>query len=131
MSGRGQNLERAQDALPVAHVEARGGLGIARRKLGVKLGRGPPFGFAPHGGAHRFRRRRYVRQAIGQGAEIKPGAAGENDRILTNLAENLACGPRPSSGREIDRAVDCAEQAMGASRSSSRVGRAVRILRSL
>ncbi len=53
-SGRSDDFERAQDALPVAGVEARGGLGIARLKLVVKLGCGATFGLGSDLGAHGF-----------------------------------------------------------------------------
>src|SRR6185437_4689424 len=98
--GRGPNLERAQDSLSVAHVEAGRRLGIARLKLGVELRRGAVLRLAPNLSAHRFRHRGQVRQALGQRAKIKARAADENDRTFAGLGQNLARRPRPSSGRE-------------------------------
>jgi len=109
-SRRVHDFERAQDPLPVAHVEARGGLRVARPKLVVKLGCGAPLRPASDGGAHCFGHGRDVRQAFGERAKIEPCAASENDWPLADLGENLSRRARPSAGRKIDRAVDCAEQ---------------------
>ena len=109
---RSEHLERAQDALPVAGIEARGGLGIARHELVVKLGRGAALRLASNLSPHGFGHGRDVRQALGQRAEIKPGAADENNRPFADVRQNLARGKRPPAGGKIDRAVDRAEQAM-------------------
>ena len=56
--GGGQNLERAHNPLPVAGVEARSGLGIARLKLGMEFGARAPLGLGPRSWPARLRARR-------------------------------------------------------------------------
>ena len=111
-SGRGHDLERAQDSLPVARIEARGGLGIAGAKLSVQVGGRASLRLSPDLCPHGFRHRRDVREALDQRAKIKPGAAHENDRPCAALRQNLGCGERPFAGRKIHRAVDRAEKAV-------------------
>jgi phosphoserine phosphatase len=62
----------------------------------------------PHGFGHR----RNVRQALGQGPEIKPRPADENNRLFADVRQSLARGKHPAAGRKIDGSVDRAEQAM-------------------
>ena len=69
--------------------------GSRAAKLVVKLGCGATLRLASDLGSHRFRHGRYVRQAIGQRAEIEPGAADENNRSFADLGENLAAPPAP------------------------------------
>ncbi len=84
-TGGAKHLKRAQDTLPVAGLEPRGGSGVARRELVVKLGRRTSLrlhsDFSPHG----FRHGRDVRQALSQRTEIKPGAAHENNCAFADL----------------------------------------------
>ena len=112
-AGRGQNLERAQNPLPVAGVEARSGFGVADLELSAEIGAGAPLSLGANPRPHGLGHRRHVRQALGERAQVETRPADENDWPLADVGEDFARRPRPPPGGEIDRAVDRAEQAMG------------------
>ena len=108
------HLERAQDALPVAGVEARGSLGIARRKFVVKLGRRrdprpcsepPPARLRARAGCPTG-----PRSARGNKAPCRQRRSPAPSPMSARASP---AAQRPPSGRKIHRAVDRAEQAMG------------------
>ncbi len=90
--------------------EPRGGLRVGRGELGVQVGGRPALRRGADLGPDRLGNGRHVRKTLGQGAEIKARAAGENDRTVANSGQNFARPPQPTGRRRIDRAVDFAEE---------------------
>ena len=128
---RVEHFERAQDALPVIGIEALRGRGIARPTVHreARAWRAPPpwLGQRPH----RLRHGRDVRQALGQRAEIKPRAADKNNRLFADRPqESRAAASAHRPAEKLIAPSIAPNRRCGASRSSSSVGRAVRIRRS-
>ncbi len=105
------DLERPQDPLPVGGAKPGGAGGIETLQRRVKLDRGPALGLCAQARANLVGDRRNVGETFGQRAKIEAGAADEHQRAGM-AGEDLARARLVEADREIDRAVDLAEQKM-------------------
>ena len=91
------HFERPQGPLAVGWPQARGGLRIGARELGVQVAGRPALGSCPDRIPDVFGNGGHVGEALGQRPEVEAGASDEDDRRFPRRVEDFPRATRPSS----------------------------------